>query len=55
MANLVAGVNGQITTGQLAAAVPNVAGVLAVIVLFSLGIYLVKRVMNGASKGRAKI
>lgn len=55
MENLVAGVNSQITTSNLASAIPSVAGVLVALVVFSLGIYLVKRVMNGASKGRAKI
>lgn len=55
MANLIAGVNGQITAGNLASSIPNVSVILSVLVLFSLGIYLIKRVMNGASKGRAKI
>lgn len=55
MADLVSGVNGQLSASNLAGAIPDVAGVLAVLVLFSLGIYLIKRVMNGASKGKAKI
>lgn len=52
---VVADVNSEVTVANLSSQIPNVGSVLAVFIIFGVGFVIMRRVLRGAQKGKARI
>lgn len=55
MTDFVTAASSDLTATNLWAQVVPVAGMLGVLILFSIGIYFLRKAIRGAGKGKAKI
>lgn len=55
MTDFVGATSAELTANNLWAQVVPIAGMLGVLILFSVGIYFLRKALRGAGKGKAKI
>lgn len=55
MADIISQLKTELTADKLWGAVTPVAGILGVLILFSIGVYFLRKALRGASKGKARV
>lgn len=55
MGDIIKELQTELTAQNLWSAVTPVAGILGVLILFSIGVYFLRKALRGASKGKARV